>query len=136
MTTIMTESYTYPAHISIAYENDDEYRESICRLFRQNTDSSSDPTTSEYTDDEFYALIHYIETHTGTIPEFRTLYVASAAHLMSEEIQVGIVVLLSYDYLFDFHILLCEHFAGTLIVTDTTSTYTKLLRTIQNHTTR
>lgn len=128
-------SYTYPTQIEIKYDTDDEYRQSICQLFRQNTDSVSS-SSGEYSDDDFYALIHYIETHTGTIPEFRTLYVAAAALLMSEEIQVGIVVLLNYDYLFDFHVLLCEHFTGTLIMIDAASTYTNLLRAIQNHTTR
>ena len=104
----MTE-YEYPAHIVIDYNDDDEYRQSICRLFSKSLGQS--PTEdAAYDDDEFYALIHYIETHTGYLPEFRTLYVAAAAHLMSEEVQVGIVVLLSYDYLVDFHILLCEHF--------------------------
>lgn len=127
-------SYTYPTQIKIRYETDDEYRQSICQLFRQNTDlcgSTPPPSNDEYTDDDFYALIHYIETHTETIPEFRTLYVAAAALLMSEEIQVGIVVLLNYDYLFDFHVLLCEHFTGTLIDA-AASTYTKLLSAIQN----
>ena len=132
-----SEPYTYPIRTTIKYDNDDEYRQSICKLFRQHAHQMSD-----YDDEEFYALIHYIETHTGTIPEFRTLYIAAAAHLISEEVQVGIVVLLSYDYLFDFHTLLCEHFTSTSNTNSNThpnptssETYTKLLRMIKNHTT-
>ena len=125
-----SDSWSYPVNIKIEYDNDEEYRQSICKLFRH---TDTDTTTIEYDDDEFYNLIHCIEEKTGSLPAFRTLYIAAAAHLLSDEIQVGIVVLLSYDYLVDFHILLCNHFTNMSITDDAIST---LLCTIRNHTTR
>jgi hypothetical protein len=120
--------WSYPVNIKIEYDNDEEYRQSICKLFRH-----TDTATIEYDDDEFYHLIHCIEEKTSSLPVFRTLYIAAAAHLLSDEIQVGIVVLLSYDYLVDFHILLCNHFTNRSTTDDAIST---LLCTIRNHTTR
>jgi hypothetical protein len=103
-----TSTMSYPVHVQIQYENDEEYRKSICSLFRQTSDVSLDD--DDYDDDAFNELIHFIEEHTRSIPLFQTLYRAAAAHLMSEDAEVGLVVLFSYDCLVHTHRLLCDHF--------------------------
>ena len=77
----------------VAYEDDDEYRASICKVFQMQ----------EYDDallskgmDELFAI-------TSCKSSFANLYVAAAGKMMSEDPELGLAVLFSYDYFAKFH---------------------------------
>jgi hypothetical protein len=60
-------------------------------------------------------LDHIFET-TSNNPVFQEIYKHTAGLMFTEDINVGIVVLLSYDYLPDFHNCLCQFFKEGVIL--------------------
>jgi hypothetical protein len=70
----------------------------------------TDPKVSEETIDEYNydgnavnAYLDRIYSETKHRPEFQRLYIAAAALMFSEDKEIGLAVLMSYDYLAWFH---------------------------------
>jgi hypothetical protein len=70
----------------------------------------ADPTVSEETIDEFNydveATAKYLDRvykETKSNKEYQRLYTAAAALMFSENLEIGLAVLMSYDYLAHFH---------------------------------
>jgi len=115
---------TYPVDLTVEYATDDEYRNTICQLFRrfgsplcgQLADDDGGQTSErvdgdrDYDDTHFYACTDFLKSRTLMHSEFRDLYVAAAGLFMMDNPETGIVVLLSYDYFAAYHRLLCDYF--------------------------
>ena len=102
------------------YTTDEEYRAFLRRIiqmdptkFYETEDVKCDPTdpnVSPETIDEYNydadAVKSYLDgvyAITKTRHEFQRLYVAAAALMFSEDKEIGLAVLMSYDYLAHFH---------------------------------
>lgn len=102
------------------YNSDKEYRAFLRQIMKMDPTKfyetedikcdPSDPKVSEETIDEYNydgeAVAKYLDklyTETKDRPEFQRLYVAAAALMFSEKPDIGLAVLMSYDYLAWFH---------------------------------
>ena len=102
------------------YNSDKEYRAFLRRIiqmdpakFYETADikcDPADPTVSEETIDEFNydteATAKYLDRvykETKSNKEYQRLYTAAAALMFSENLEIGLAVLMSYDYLAHFH---------------------------------
>ena len=108
-----------PAYDS-CYSSDKEYRAFLRRIIQMDptkfyeTDEircdPTDPKVSEETIDEYNydaeATAKYLDgvyRETKDRPEYQRLYTAAAALMFSENLEIGLAVLMSYDYLAHFH---------------------------------
>ena len=77
----------------------------------ENAASVDSVSQDEWNYDES-AISAFLETtyeQTSSNPSFHTLYVLAAGAMMSEDPNIGLAVLCSYDYLIYFHTCLCAH---------------------------
>ena len=116
----MEEKKFYNTDILVQYNNNLEYRRCLRDVFRMNVelrktelqntygekwDTFEDETQDELLFDESAAqrVIEFIYDLTHEIPEFKELYLKVAATMISEDLNLGLVILLSYHYFSDFH---------------------------------
>ena len=64
----------------------------------------------EYDETSADLAMQYIMENTRNQPLFHTLYEQAASFMFSTDINIGLAVLFSYDYLLLFHECLCEYF--------------------------
>jgi hypothetical protein len=99
------------------YQDTREYR----ALFRKITSSSSSKTNNpfdiddetldenDYDEQNVSAFLDTIYERTHRHPLFQLLYDKAAAKMISENREIGLTVLLSYDYLSAFYPCYCEY---------------------------
>lgn len=97
-----------------SYSNNDEYRATIRSYFHMNTQDleqkyahlkEQDPESYDellYDDDAMKKGIDTIFNKTKDDPRFVELYLLAAAHFISQELETGLCVLLTYDYFASF----------------------------------
>ena len=102
------------------YDSDKEYRDVLRNLIKMDPNTfyetedikcdPTDPKVSPETIDEYNydsaAVAKYLDkvySNTKDRPEFKRLYTAAAALMFSENPEIGLAVLMSYDYLAYFH---------------------------------
>lgn len=115
-------SFSYPTKLTLSYANDYEYRTSIRQLFQMNADRYPDVVHSdidevsrdelEYDEASADLAMQYIMNNTHDKPLFRSVYEQAASFMFSTDINIGLAVLFSYDYLLLFHECLCEYFSS------------------------
>lgn len=116
-------SIDYPTEFRVQYTNDKEYRATIRTLCNMSSnivalsrsDHDEDEDIDEITRDEWdfdqdaiTKLFDFIYSATGTL--FDEMYKKAAGFMLSEDPNIGLAVLFSYDYLMDFHPVLCDYF--------------------------
>jgi hypothetical protein len=108
------------------YTTNAEYRELLRRFFAMNIPSMLEKLRNIYpnfddfeedTRDELLFDTHTVENgmnhifeKTRDTPSFRTLYLAAAALMISENPDIGLAVLMSYDYFYSFYHVLRTFF--------------------------
>jgi hypothetical protein len=112
------------------YENDQEYRAFLRQViqmdptrFYETEDiycDPNDPKVSPETIDEYNydstAVAKYLDkvySDTKDYAEFQQLYKCAAALMFSENPEIGLAVLMSYDYLVFFHNIYCNFMQNT-----------------------
>jgi hypothetical protein len=95
--------YNYPIHFQIQYSNDDEYRECLIQVFHY--DDTNDNSDDSYSSKLLDVLFEKTSVH------LRELYELSSAIMMTENLDIGLAILFSYDYFSLFHLCLCDYFA-------------------------
>jgi hypothetical protein len=113
-------TYSYPTDLTISYTNDEEYRKIIRRVFQMKSDSYPDIVHSdidavsrdelEYDETSAYSAMEYIFDKTRRVPPFIAIYEQAASFMFSTDINIGMAVLFSYDYLLLFHNCLKDFF--------------------------
>lgn len=113
-------TYSYPTDLTISYTNDEEYRKIIRRVFQMKSDSypyivhSDIDAVSrdelEYDETSAYSAMEYIFDKTRRVPPFIAIYEQAASFMFSTDINIGMAVLFSYDYLLLFHNCLKDFF--------------------------
>lgn len=135
----------YPIDLKIQYKNTSEYRICLRNLFQMNPENFIINTTQEYDingmDDESRDELSYDETAASGImdyifektrdnPLFMMLYEQSAALMFSTDKEIGLSVLLSYDYMADFHNCLVLFLKSPELFNDKTPCYSILMKKI------
>jgi hypothetical protein len=115
-------TFVYPTNLTLSYTNDEEYRKSIRNLFQMKSDSYPDIVHSdidevsrdelEYDENSAYSAMEYVFENTRNVPIFIAMYEQAASFMFSTDINIGMAVLFSYDYLLLFHNCLREYFAS------------------------
>jgi len=111
---IKMSEYVYPIELKLKYKNNAEYRESLRQLFKMNPQNYNESTKQLDLDDETRDELEYDEVSAKiamdwiyatlkTNPLFQDLFLRAAAKFLSEDHEIGIAVLISYDYLDSFH---------------------------------
>jgi hypothetical protein len=98
-------------NISISYSNDLEYQTILLCIF-SNTDlgSSTDEEFEKGLDNiDFDKGLEFILEKTNDNPIFKELYVLASSKMFSENPDIGLVILLSYDFLKLFYPILVEY---------------------------
>jgi len=133
----------YPTELIFQpYKDNLEYR----KQFRQLTSMDSDVCESnvqeknhnnnldeETIDEELYdekavsRFIDFILLYTENNDLFQQIYYKAANQMLSENYEIGITILLSYDYLFDFHLCLVDYFENNNQIEVSNENYQKLL---------
>ena len=120
------------------YTNTTEYR----ALFRNITQSSNpdrenpfeidDETLDEndYDEQAVSAFLDHVYEQTKMSPLFHALYDAAAAKMISESREIGLTILLSYDYLWAFYPCFREYIQDPAIFSETNPWYTRLLASL------
>ena len=118
----MKMEYSYPIQLTIEYSNNTEYRHCLRKLFKMNPinyPDISEMNLDEITKDEqSYDLdaanitMDYILEITKTIPEVINLYEKTASFMFSTDPNIGLTIMLGYDYLDLFHQLIIKIVSG------------------------
>lgn len=91
-------------NLEITYDNDDEYQECLKQVYNINTDN----------DDEMFTYmsnrIVILKDKMKHLEEIVHLCNLSAKMLLSEELEIGFLLLHSYDYFELFYKLYCNYF--------------------------
>lgn len=116
------------------YKTTTEYR----IVFRQITNSANNPPDNPYNiDDETLdesdydevavsAFLDQIYAKTKDNPLFCSIYDLAAAKMISEDREIGLTILLSYDYLWAFYPCLCEYNDHPETFSETNEWYVRL----------
>jgi len=84
---------SYRVDLTIQYEDDEQYRDCICKVFQM----------AEYDDVQVSAGLESVFATTQSNHALMEIYVLAAGKMMSEDPEIGLVILLSYDYFATFH---------------------------------
>lgn len=118
------------------YKDTTEYR----ALFRKITNSSSNKTDNpfdidtetldenDYDDQSVNTFLDTIYENTRNHPLFQSLYDNAAAKMISENREIGLAILLSYDYLWAFYPCYCEYMNNPSTFTHTNIWYITLTK--------
>mgnify|MGYP001180057872 FL=1 len=134
-------TYSYPTTLNIHYSNNTEFRNCLRQIFKMdfhnfpNTDNLDKETADEimYDSQAATTTMNFIFSNTKNNPLFTTLYEKSASFMFSTDIEIGLTILFSYDYLQLFHSLLVVFFSNDSSFNLSTSSeyytlYTKLFK--------
>lgn len=115
-------TYSYPVDLIIDYSNNTQYRQCLRNLFKMNSNNYpetkdmdlDDETMDEMSYDGKSATVtmDYILETTKSIPEIINLYEKTASFMFSTDPNIGLTIMLGYDYLDLFHKLLQKIIAG------------------------
>ena len=108
--------YEYPINIDVSYTTTREYRHCIRSIFKMNvikkqllSINEDEPLDEETLDELNYDEIavknamDIIYSKTSENMIFRKLYTFAAARMLSTDLETGLSILMSYDYLNMFH---------------------------------
>lgn len=90
-------------------------------------EDEDDYDDSDYDDTKAKIALDYIYSVTKTNPLFRNLYSIGAAQFLSEDLEIGLPVLMCYDYLYCFHLCLVTFLTCPESFTAETPYYIELL---------
>ena len=76
----------------ITYDDDDQYRDTICKMFNISEDDDFFTSTS------VNAILDTIYSETGEHPFFKRIYETAAGFMFSTDPHTGVCVLFAYDY--------------------------------------
>ena len=114
-------TFAYPSNLVISYHDNAGYRNSLRQLMSMKPVCPWDTDTlceiDQESQDEWNCddtvvgtFLDAVYAHTKDNEQFRKLYVAAAGAMISEDPNIGLAVLFSYDYLCSFHQCLCHFF--------------------------
>jgi hypothetical protein len=124
----------YNIDYDVKYEDNRGYRESMRQVFRMTSSQShlADDLDDESRDELIYddasisAGLDYLFEATKDVPAFSELFLIGAGRMLSENREIGLAVLLSYDYFELFHLCLRDFFKDSASFSANNPNYVKL----------
>jgi hypothetical protein len=120
--TMTTTRRPYPRSLQVHYTNDQQYRECLrvvsgaesLGIVPHGTEGVDEVTRDEwdFDADAMTDLLDTVYDATSKVPAFQSLYLRAAAKMMSDDPEIGLAVLFSYDYFSLFHACVCELLNG------------------------
>jgi len=135
--------YIYPTELEFSYDNTQEYRGCIRRLFHMNIitqkpeineDEPLDEETLDeldYDEDASMLAMDFIYSKTADNVLFRELYTIAATRMFSTDLETGMTILFSYDYLLLFHKCLVCFFKTPVEFTKSCQSFTELYNLVK-----
>ena len=124
----------YNIDYDVKYADNFEYRESMRQVFHMTSSQShlADDLDDESRDELLYddasisAGLDYLFKATNDVPAFSELFLIGAGRMLSENKEIGLAVLLSYDYFELFHLCLRDFFKDPASFSGDNPNYVKL----------
>ena len=117
------------------YKNDFEYRETMRQLFSMqkvvvHCDEIDDITNDEndYDTDSASKAMDFVYDQTKDNVFFQKLYDGAAGKMLSQDREIGLAVLYSYDYLFYFHNCFVDYHKNPTEFDDKKDSYIQLIK--------
>ena len=128
----------YNLNLDVTYENNEQYRATLRRLFYMDISNCSidesidDETRDEllYDENAVNDVMDELFCITAQFPLFQTLYDNAAAKMISTDRTIGQAVLFSYDYLSLFHRCLASFIKNPDTFDENNEYYVALLKKI------
>lgn len=128
----------YNHTIAVKYDDNLGYRDCVRRVFNMDVsgieiqDDIDDVTKDEmiYDDKNVSAGLDYLYDKTKGVNAFRDLYLVGASRMFSENLEIGMAVVFSYDYFELFHLCLVDFFNAGETITADNENYVKLHKKI------
>jgi len=128
----------YNLNLDVTYENNEQYRATLRRLFYMDISNCSidesidDETRDElmYDENSVNAVMDELFCMTVQFPLFQKLYDNAAAKMISTDQTIGQAVLFSYDYLALFHRCLASFINSPETFDENNEYYVALLKKI------
>jgi len=131
------------------YDSDQEYRAFLRTIiqmdptkFYETEDIKCDPTDPKvgaetideynYDADAVKTYLDKVYGNTQSRPEFQRLYTAAAALMFSENPEIGLAVLMSYDYLAHFYNCYQNYLKAPAEFTESDEFYSRLIERIES----
>lgn len=94
--------------------NHETYEKTVKELQDHNKEELDEETLDEmaYDGDATTKVMDFLFEQTKDVVEFQELYRTAALRMFSEDPNIGLAVLFSYDYMERFHSCLVEYFSG------------------------
>ena len=130
------------------YSNNHEYRDCLRKLFCMDVNNYADKINelqnhlgddldnetqdeNEFDDKAASNAMNYVFSETKEEPLFQKIYEFAAAKMISTDLQIGLAICFSYDYLGVFHECLCEYFNNPTNFTKDSNCYQTMIKKIQ-----
>ena len=131
---------SYPTDLVLNYTNTTEYRKCLREIFQMksenftiNKNTYEEPPDEESADELAYdeestgKVMDFIYSQTSQNPLFQNVYDLAAGFMLSNDRNIGLTVLFSYDYLKEFHDCLVGYLRTPDLFTKENSRYLELL---------
>jgi hypothetical protein len=123
----MESKYVYPCSLDVDYSTSAEYRQLIRQIFNMQSinypEIVYEPDIDSETKDEnecdesaIHIAMDWIYSRTKDTPLFQELYSFGSARMFSVDTEIGLAILMSYDYLFYFHPILVDYFSNNNVI--------------------
>ena len=123
----------------VNYTNNEEYRLSFRDIFKMKAQIPDILDMDKETLDEFNydackatMILDYVYLITHKNMWFKILYSYSASFMMSNDPEIGLTILFSYDYFNLFHKCVCDFIQDPLSINEYNQNYIKILETLTN----
>jgi hypothetical protein len=113
----------YKTDLIVEYSTDEEYREMVKKVC--SIEATEDDEYIDFDCHEIQRTLDFIYGKTKRHPLFKCLYQKAAALFLSEDENIGVVVMFAYDYFVLFHQMFC-HFLLSGELAESNTEYVKL----------
>ena len=123
----------YKLDYVVEYTNDEEYRNCVQNVFMINVEEHEDPEYIIFDEIKVKHTIEKIYELTCRYEIFTNLYVKAANKILSEDAELGLIILFSYDYLNLFHKCLNIHFnENNKQIAENNECFIELIKNLEN----
>ena len=123
----------------VNYTNNEEYRISFRDIFKMKAQIHDMLDMDKETQDEFNydtckatMILDYVYLITHKNLWFKVLYNYSASIMLSNDPEIGLTILFSYDYFYLFHQCVCDFIQDPNSINELNQNYIKILETLTN----
>ena len=131
--TINTNQSSYDINFEVVYNNTTEYRECMRHLFRMTPQIQDSDLDDETLDEQNFdaaqttIMLDYIYALTKNNKCFQKLYDYGAATMFSQDREIGLAVLFSFDYFIFFHPCICSYIKMPQRMNETNENFIELV---------